>query len=142
MGGQTQRLQFSDLQIQELQTRDLQISPQLCLQLFHGAEAADVFQAVHPGNGAFDPEDPWEELPGGEGYADIVYLPKRESDWPALVIELKWNEKAEGAIAQIMNKKYPESLQGFGGEIILVGISYQKAAPGGEKKHTCRIVKL
>ncbi len=79
MGGQTQRLQFSDLQIQELQTRDLQISPQLCLQLFHGAEAADVFQAVHPGNGAFDPEDPRSVLGTeacGEYHADSAVLPR------------------------------------------------------------------
>lgn len=31
----------------------------------------------------------WEELPAGEGYADIVYLPRRDSDYPVLVIELK-----------------------------------------------------
>ena len=28
-----------------------------------------------------------------------------------MVIELKWNKKAEGAIAQILDKKYPESLK-------------------------------
>ncbi|MBR2256748.1 MAG: AAA family ATPase [Blautia sp.] len=83
----------------------------------------------------------WEELPSGEGYADIVYLPKHDSDWPALVVELKWNESAEGAVAQILNKKYPESLKGYGSEILLVGISYQKDAYRGDRKHTCRIVK-
>lgn len=31
----------------------------------------------------------FEELPGGEGYADVVYLPKRNSAYPVLVIELK-----------------------------------------------------
>ena len=84
----------------------------------------------------------WEELPSGEGYADIVYLPKHDSDWPALVIELKWNESAEGAIAQIMKKKYPDSLKDFGSDIILVGISYDKEANSGERKHTCKIVKM
>ena len=83
----------------------------------------------------------WEELPSGEGYADIVYLPKAHSEWPALIIELKWNDSAEGAIAQILNKKYPESLKDYGREILLVGISYDKDAPGGDKKHTCRIIK-
>lgn len=83
----------------------------------------------------------WEELPAGIGYADIVYLPKRDSDWPALVIELKWNESAEGAIAQIEKKKYPESLENFGGDILLVGISYNKEAPAGERKHTCKIMR-
>ena len=84
----------------------------------------------------------WEELPAGEGYADIVYLPKHDSDWPALVIELKWNESAEGAIAQIQKKKYPECLKGFGNEILLVGINYDKNAPGEEKKHSCKITKI
>lgn len=84
----------------------------------------------------------WEELPSGEGYADIVYLPKPDSDWPALVIELKWNETAEGAIAQILRKKYPENLKGTGREIVLVGISYDKDARGGDRKHTCRIIKI
>ena len=84
----------------------------------------------------------WEELPSGEGFADIVYLPKKDSDWPALVVELKWNESAEGAIDQILRKKYPESLKGYGSEIILVGISYDKETAGGGKKHTCRIIKI
>ena len=39
----------------------------------------------------------FEELPSGDGYADIVYFPKRTSRLPALVVELKWNKSAEGA---------------------------------------------
>ena len=81
----------------------------------------------------------FEELPAGEGYADIVYLPKADSDWPALVIELKWNKTAEGAIEQILKKKYPSVLENYGREVLLVGISYDKDAPAGEKKHCCRI---
>lgn len=81
----------------------------------------------------------WEELPAGVGYADIVYLPKRSSGWPALVIELKWNESAEGAIEQIRKKRYPDALKGYGGEVLLVGINYDRNAPAGERRHTCRI---
>jgi hypothetical protein len=84
----------------------------------------------------------FDELPSGEGYVDIAYIPKHDSGWPALVIELKWNESAEGAISQILKKKYPESLENFGNEIVLVGISYDKDAPGGDKSHHCKIVKL
>lgn len=84
----------------------------------------------------------WEELPAGEGYADIVYLPKHDSDWPALVIELKWNKTAEGAIAQILKKKYPDSLKDLGCPILLVGISYDKDAPAGQKKHRCMISSI
>ena len=82
----------------------------------------------------------FDELPSGEGYVDIAYIPKHDSDWPALVIELKWNESAEGAVSQILKKKYPESLENFGNEIVLVGISYDKDAPGEDKKHHCKMV--
>lgn len=83
----------------------------------------------------------FEELPAGAGYADIVYLPKRDSILPALVIELKWNQSAQGAIEQIKNMRYPEAVKGYGGEILLVGISYSKDAPAGKRKHQCRIEK-
>lgn len=57
-----------------------------------------------------------EELPAGEGYADIVYLPKRDTGYPVLVMELKWNQGAKGAIAQIPDRKYPGILEEYGGE--------------------------
>ena len=81
----------------------------------------------------------FEELPSGEGYADIVYLPKHDSDWPALVVELKWNQSAETAIKQIKDRKYPEALKGYGGELLLVGVNYDKEAPAGRRKHGCKI---
>lgn len=84
----------------------------------------------------------FEELPAGDGYADIVYFPKKTSPVPALVIELKWNQSAEGAIAQIKNKKYPDALAGYGGDILLVGINYDKDAKEEKRKHTCVIEKL
>ena len=83
----------------------------------------------------------FEELPAGEGYADIVYFPRPDSDWPALVVELKWNKSAEGAINQIMKKKYPSVLANLDRPILLVGITYDKNAAAGEKKHTCKIVE-
>jgi hypothetical protein len=83
----------------------------------------------------------FEELPSGDGYADIVYLPKQDSDWPALVIELKWNKGADAAISQIKDRRYPEVLKGYGGDILLVGINYDKDAPVGERKHSCKIEK-
>ncbi|MCI9148541.1 MAG: AAA family ATPase [Hungatella sp.] len=84
----------------------------------------------------------FEELPAGEGYADIVYLPKPDSGWPALVIELKWNKSAKGAIAQILDRRYPKALEGYGKEMLLVGINYDGKAPAGHKKHTCRIKRI
>ena len=81
----------------------------------------------------------WEELPAGEGYTDIVYLPKQDSGWPALVVELKRNKSTEGAIDQIKRKKYPETLKNYCSKILLVGINYNKDAPAGERNHTCVI---
>lgn len=83
----------------------------------------------------------FEELPAGAGYADVVYLPKRNSMLLALVVELKWNQSADGAIRQILDRRYPEALKGYGGDILLVGISYEKEAPVGKRTHQCRIEK-
>ena len=82
-----------------------------------------------------------EELPAGEGYADIVYLPKKDSPLPALVVELKWNQSAEGAIKQIKDKRYPDAIKEYGGDILLVGINYDKGASSGKRRHTCSIEK-
>jgi hypothetical protein len=76
-----------------------------------------------------------EELPSGIGYADVVYLPKKGSDKPIMVVELKWNKTADGAIAQIKNRNYPQVLEGFGSNILLVGVNYDEKT----KKHTCVI---
>lgn len=75
------------------------------------------------------------ELPTGKGFADIVYIPKKHSDKPAMIIELKYDKSAAGAIAQIKEKKYVESLKEYQGNLLLVGINYDKDT----KKHTCLI---
>lgn len=43
---------------------------------------------------------PIRELPTGRGFADFVYIPKPEykADYPALVVELKWNKAADTAL--------------------------------------------
>jgi hypothetical protein len=80
--------------------------------------------------------NPVLELPSGKGYADVVYLPKRNVGKPALLVELKWNRSAQGAIAQIREKKYASWVENYTGEILLVGISYDE-----EKGHVCVIEK-
>ena len=82
-----------------------------------------------------------EELPAGHGYADIVYLPRQGETVPALIIELKWNQSARAAIDQIRDRKYPAALQDYYGEILLVGINYDKDAPAGQRKYECVIEK-
>jgi len=84
----------------------------------------------------------FEELPSGDGYADLVYFPKRTSRMPALVIELKWKKSAKGAIAQIREKRYFDALKDYGGDILLVGISYDREAGDDKRKHICAIEKI
>ena len=80
---------------------------------------------------------PVREFPTGRGFADFVFIPKTEyrNDYPALVVELKWNKSAVSALQQIKDKKYPDSIQKYAGNILLVGINYSKK----EKKHECVI---
>ena len=80
---------------------------------------------------------PVRELPTGRGFADFVYIPKPEykADYPALVVELKWNKTADTAIQQIKDRKYPQSLEPYTGNILLVGINYDKKT----KEHSCVI---
>ena len=82
---------------------------------------------------------PVRELPTGRGFADFVFIPKPEykSTYPALVVELKWNKDSTIALQQIKNKRYPESILNYTGEILLVGISYDKTS----KEHQCLIEK-
>ena len=76
-----------------------------------------------------------EELPTGRGCADIVYLLKPGKGVPALLIELKWNGSADGAIQQIKDKNYPAVPAEWGSELLLVGISYDKTS----REYSCRI---
>jgi hypothetical protein len=78
------------------------------------------------------------ECPTGKGFADVVFLPRKHSDKPAIVVELKWNQTAEGAIQQIKEKEYGKVFDHLHGEVLLVGINYDKES----KKHTCIIEKV
>lgn len=80
---------------------------------------------------------PIRELPTGRGFADFVFVPKHEyvNIYPALLVELKWNQSAETAIAQIKERKYPSALESYTGKILLVGINYDVKT----KEQQCRI---
>ena len=82
---------------------------------------------------------PIRELPTGRGFADFVFVPKPEykNDYPALIVELKWNMNARTAMMQIKDRKYPTSILNYTGEILLVGINYDK----NSKEHQCLIEK-
>ena len=78
------------------------------------------------------------EYATGKGYADLVMIPRRNVSKPALVIELKFNNTADTAIDQIKRKQYPAKIAEYTGDILLVGINYDKEA----KKHTCKIERI
>ena len=67
------------------------------------------------------------ELPAGKGFADLVFLPRpQHAEKPALVIELKWDRAAQTAIRQIKEREYAGALADYAGEVLLVGVSYDK----------------
>lgn len=74
------------------------------------------------------------ETPAGKGFTDLVFEPRRNCTLPAFIVELKWGHSAEEAVEQIRNKDYTDCLKNYSGEILLVGINYDK-----EKHHTCKI---
>lgn len=79
------------------------------------------------------------ECPAGEGFADIVYMPRKNHlDKPAMIVELKWDKSAQGAITQIKDWKYINALKDFKGKVLLVGISYHRK----NKTHECVIEEM
>ena len=81
----------------------------------------------------------YREFPTGKGFADMIFLPRRKfQEKPALVVELKWDKSAGGAIRQIKEKQYCRSLEEYKGNILLVGINYSKK----DKTHQCVIEKM
>ena len=75
------------------------------------------------------------ELPTGKGFADLVLIPRKNVDSPALLLELKCNQDADSAITQIRRKEYPAKVQEYADRLLLVGINYDRQT----KQHTCRI---
>ena len=78
------------------------------------------------------------EYATGKGYADLVMIPRRHVAKPALIIELKFSHSADTAIAQIKRKNYPAKIAEYAGDMLLVGINYDKTT----KQHTCKIERL
>ena len=75
------------------------------------------------------------ELATGKGFADIVLIPRKNVDLPAMLIELKVNKDADSAIDQIRRKEYPVKVQEYANRLLLVGINYDRET----KQHFCRI---
>lgn len=80
------------------------------------------------------------EFPTGNGYADMVFLPRRHSDKPAMIVELKYDHSVQSAIEQIKGRHYPKALEDWdsGKPILLIGISYDRKT----KEHVCHIEEI
>ena len=78
------------------------------------------------------------ELATGKGFADIVLIPRKHVDSPAIILELKVNKDADAAIDQIRRKEYPAKVAEYADNILLVGINYDRDT----KQHTCHIERL
>ena len=57
---------------------------------------------------------------------------------PAVIVELKYDRSVRSAISQIREKQYLQVLEGYSGEIVLVGVNYDKDS----KEHSCVIEKI
>ncbi len=80
------------------------------------------------------------ELPAGKGFADIAFLPLPHTNKPAMVVELKYDRSVSTAIQQIKDRQYMQALEGYTGEILLVGVNYNKDNP--DKPHSCVIERV
>ena len=54
-----------------------------------------------------------------------------------MLFRSKWNQNAQTALQQIREKNYPASILDYTGEILLVGINYDRDS----KQHQCLIEK-
>ena len=77
------------------------------------------------------------EYASGKGFADLVLIPRKNVDSPAIVVELKCDKDADTAISQIKRKQYPDKVVPYCDNILLVGINYDRKS----KTHTCLIEK-
>lgn len=80
------------------------------------------------------------EMPTGRGFADIVFLPLPSVGKPALIVELKYDKNAQTAIQQIIDRQYTQALEDYAGDILLVGVNYDKDKRS--KQHSCIIERI
>ena len=80
------------------------------------------------------------ELLAGKGFADVAFLPLPRTNKPAIVVELKYDRSVSAAIQQIKDRQYMQAFENYTGEILLVGINYEK--DNRKKPHHCIIEKV
>ena len=87
-----------------------------------------------------------QELDSGKGYVDLVYLPSPKcSEKPALLVELKYDKTLETAADQIRSRNYPQKLEHYKDNLLLISIHYEKdvsSADAAYKHHSCKIERV
>ena len=85
-------------------------------------------------------QKPFLEMPTGDGFADVVFLPKsRYIDLvPALIIEVKKDRTSKEALEQIKTKHYMQRVKQFAKSACLIGINYDSKT----KFHNCLIERI
>ncbi|MBR0175873.1 MAG: AAA family ATPase [Bacteroidales bacterium] len=78
------------------------------------------------------------EYATGKGFADLVLMPRKNVDKPAIVLELKYDKAVDTAIEQIKCRNYPAKVAQYANNLLLVGITYDRDS----KQHYCRIERL
>jgi len=78
------------------------------------------------------------ELATGKGFADLVLIPRKNVDSPAIVIELKYDKAVDTAIEQIKRRQYPAKVAQYTDNLLLVGVTYERDT----KQHHCRIERF
>ena len=86
-----------------------------------------------------------QELDSGKGYVGLAFIPSpKYSDKPALLVELKINKTAKTAANQIRSRNYPQKLEHYMGNLLLVSVNYDKDMKNTDalfKHHSCKIEK-
>ncbi|MCI5981924.1 MAG: ATP-binding protein [Bacteroidales bacterium] len=78
------------------------------------------------------------ELPAGDGFADVAFIPKSRRH-PSIIIELKKDADPQQAIDQIKERNYHKSLTyNPNSQVLLVGITYNSVT----KRHACKIESI
>lgn len=78
-----------------------------------------------------------EEVGGGTGFADMVFVPRRAARRSILIIELKKDDTPKAAIEQIKERGYMKPYLSRDEDILLIGVAYDSLDPA--KKHSCII---
>ena len=75
------------------------------------------------------------EYQTGRGFADLVLIPRKNVDTPAIIVELKYTGTTGTALDQIHDRHYPDKVKEYAGDILLVAVTYDRKT----KEHRCEI---